>query len=29
VDRLWERLEAAGKASAVRERFLELTAVTR
>ena len=26
---LWERLEAAGKAAAVRERFLELTAVTR
>ena len=29
VSLLWERLEAAGKAATVRERFLELTAVTR
>ncbi len=29
VDRLWERLEASGKAASVRERIRELTAVTR
>jgi peptidoglycan hydrolase-like protein with peptidoglycan-binding domain len=29
VDRLWERLEASGKAVSVRERIRELTAVTR
>jgi hypothetical protein len=29
VDRLWERLEASGKAASVRERIREVTAVTR
>jgi uncharacterized Ntn-hydrolase superfamily protein len=29
VERMWSRLESAGKAAALRERFRELTAVTR
>ncbi|MGH9318726.1 MAG: DUF1028 domain-containing protein [Vicinamibacteria bacterium] len=29
VDRLWDRLEAEGKAASIRERFKEITAVTR